>query len=66
MIWSRVSAVFRDYGAARVRCGKTLLTSILIVVGIGSILFLGLIFLDVINLLLGFVTTIYAELVFRT
>ena len=45
---------------------KTCLTSILIVIGIGSILFLGLIFLDVINLLLGFVTTIYAELVFRS
>lgn len=66
VIWSAFllfsgTMVLHEYDVA-----KTLLTSILIVVGIGSILFLGLIFLDVINLLLGFVTTIYAELVFRT
>lgn len=65
VIWSAFllfsgTMVLHEYDVA-----KTVLTSILIVIGIGSILFLGLIFLDVINLLLGFVTTIYAELVFR-
>lgn len=44
---------------------KTLLTCLITIIGIGCILFIGLIFLDVINLILGFATTIYAELIFR-
>ncbi len=65
MIWSVLllcagTQVLHEYDVM-----KTVLAILLIILGIGSILFLGLIFLDVVNLLLGFVTTIYAELVFR-
>ena len=45
--------------------GKTLLASLLILVGIGTILFVGLLFFNLVDLLLGFVTEVYAEIFYR-
>lgn len=44
---------------------KTILVTILIIIGIGIALFIGLVFIDMFNQFLGFIADIYAELTFR-
>ncbi|MFW6270749.1 MAG: Yip1 family protein, partial [Bacillota bacterium] len=44
---------------------KTFFTTILTIIGIGIVLFIGLLFYSVVNQLVQFITDIYAEIVFR-
>jgi hypothetical protein len=53
-------AVTHDYES-----GKNFWTCILTVVGIGVVLFIGLLFIHVINVVVGFISSVYAELVLR-
>lgn len=45
--------------------GKNFWTCLLTIVGIGIVLFLGLLFVNVLNVVAGFVSSLYAELVLR-
>ena len=53
-------SVIHDY-----RFGKNIFTSGLTVVGIGVVIFLALLFVNVLAQLLGFVDTIWTEVTFR-
>ena len=52
--------VIHDYNM-----GKNLGAAVLTIVGMGIVLFIGLLFFSVINLMAGFITSIYLELVLR-
>lgn len=45
--------------------GKNFGASVLTIVGMGTVLFIGLLFFSVVNLMVGFVTSVYLELVLR-
>jgi len=53
-------AVTHDYEK-----GKNFWTCLLTIVGIGVVLFIGLLFIHVINVVVGFISSVYAELVLR-
>lgn len=53
-------AVTHDYEK-----GKNFWTCVLTIVGIGVVLFIGLLFIHVINVVIGFISSVYAELVLR-
>lgn len=54
------TVVVHDYGLA-----KTMATVIAILIGIGTLLFIALLFLSVINLMVGYFTTVYQEIILR-
>jgi uncharacterized membrane protein len=45
--------------------GKNFWTCLLTIVGIGVVLFIALLFVHVINVVVGFISSVYAELVLR-
>lgn len=65
VIWAMLLLFFGTMVTHHYDVGKTLLTTILIVVGIGAVIFIGLLFFSVINLMIGFASSIRTELLLR-
>lgn len=66
VIWSVILLIIGTMVTHHYDIPKTLLTVIVNVVGMGTAIFLGMVFLNVVDLMIRFVVTVYTELRFRT
>ena len=65
VIWAMLLLFFGTMVTHHYDMAKTLLTTIGIIVGIGAVIFIGLLFFSVINLMVGFVSSVRTELLLR-
>ena len=65
IIWSLLLVFFGTMVTHQYEIKRTLFTSMLTIIGIGIVIFIGLLFFSVIAQLVGFVDSVYTELVYR-
>ncbi len=64
-LWSQLLVFFGTMVTHQYSMKRTIFTSILTIIGIGIVLFIGLLFFSVISQVLGFGNSIYSELIYR-